>query len=93
MQSEWDPEKARANLRKHGVSKDENETDELRPEYRREDFGPMVRGKYVERMREATNIVVLDPDVAQAFPNAQAVNQTLRRLLELARTSVHPMSS
>lgn len=67
--------------------------DELRPEYQREDFGTMVRGKYAQRMQETTNIVVLDPDIAEAFPNAQVVNQTLRRLLELARTSVHSASS
>lgn len=64
-------------------------SDDLRPEYRRADFGPMVRGKYAARMKEASNIVVLDPDVAEAFPNAQAVNQALRTLLELARNSVH----
>ena len=63
-------------------------SDELRPEYRREDFGPLVRGKYAARMRESSNIVVLDPDIAEAFPNAQAVNQALRGLLELAKTSV-----
>lgn len=62
-------------------------SDELRPEYRREDFGPMVRGKYAARVREFTNIVVLDPEIAQAFPNAQAVNQALRGLLDLAKTS------
>lgn len=63
--------------------------DELRPEYKREDFKQMVRGKYAARMRESSNIVVLDPDIAEAFPNAQTVNQTLRRLLELARSSTH----
>ena len=64
-------------------------SDELRPEYRREDFGPMVRGKYAARMRESSNVVVLDPDVAEAFPNGQAVNEALRGLLELAKSSVH----
>jgi hypothetical protein len=59
-------------------------SDELRPEYRAEDFGPMVRGKYGARMRESSNVVVLDPDVPEAFPNAQAVNRALRDLLELA---------
>ncbi|MCA9994807.1 MAG: hypothetical protein KDE56_03600 [Anaerolineales bacterium] len=59
--------------------------DELRPEYRREDFGTMVRGKHAERMKAATNVVVLDPDVAKAFPNAEAVNRALRGLLELAK--------
>lgn len=74
------------------MKKVDHNDDELRCEYRREDFSQMVRGKYAARMREATNIVVLDPDVAEAFPNAQAVNQTLRRLLELARSSVHVAS-
>jgi hypothetical protein len=71
------------------MKKVDDNTDELRPEYRRENFGTMVRGKYAARMRESSNIVVLDPDVAEAFPNAEAVNQTLRRLLELAKSSTH----
>lgn len=75
------------------MKKDKKELDELRPEYRREDFGTMVRGKYAQKMREATNVVVLDPDIAEAFPNAQVVNQTLRRLLELAKNSAHSTSS
>ncbi len=71
------------------MKKVDSNCDELRAEYQREDFGQMVRGKYAARMRESSNIVVLDPDIAEAFPNAQAVNQTLRRLLELARSSSH----
>ena len=57
------------------------EDDELRPEY---DFSKMsggVRGKYVERYREGTNVVLLDADVAAAFPDAKAVNDALRSLL------------
>ena len=61
--------------------------DDLRAEYRREDFGPMVRGKYAARLKEASNIVVLDPEIAEAFPNTKAVNDALRGLLELAKTS------
>ena len=64
----------------------ENETeDDLRPEY---DFAQMkggVRGKYVERYRQGTNLVRLDPDVAQAFPNNEAVNQSLRMLIQVAQ--------
>jgi len=71
------------------MKRDEKQVDELRPEYRREDFGVMVRGKYAQRMKATSNVIVLDPDVAEAFPNAEVVNQTLRRLLELAKTSVH----
>jgi len=63
-------------------------SDELRPEYQREDFGVMVRGKYAAAMREASNVVVLDADVAEAFPNGQAVNEALRGLLELAKVAV-----
>jgi hypothetical protein len=74
------------------MKKAEQTSDELRPEYKREDFGHMVRGKYAKQVRESSNIVVLDPDIAEAFPNAQIVNQTLRRLLELARSSTHTTS-
>jgi hypothetical protein len=74
------------------MKKNNDNSDELRTEYRRQDFGTMVRGKYAARMRESSNIIVLDPDVAEAFPNAEVVNQTLRRLLELARSSTHTAS-
>jgi hypothetical protein len=66
------------------------ENDELRPEYRREDLGPGVRGKYFEAYREGTNLVLLSPDVAKAFPTEQAVNDALRSLIELAQRSVGP---
>jgi hypothetical protein len=69
-----------------------DDVDELRPEYRREDFGRLERGKYAERVKEASNVVVLEPEVARAFPNAQAVNDALRGLLTLARASVNSAS-
>lgn len=59
--------------------------DDLRPEY---DFGKMqggVRGKYIERYRAGTNVVLLDPDVAQAFPTSDAVNEALRLLMQIAQ--------
>ncbi len=62
-------------------------TDELRPEYKREDFETMVRGKYAARLKAASNIVVLKPEVAKAFPNADAVNDALMGLIKLAKTS------
>lgn len=61
--------------------------DELRSEYRREDFGELTRGKYAERCRKASNVVVISPEVQKAFPNAQAVNDALRGLLELAQAT------
>jgi len=60
-------------------SKQAEPNDELRPEY---DFSGGVRGKYVARFREGTNIVVLDPDVAAAFKDSAAVNNALRKLLK-----------
>jgi hypothetical protein len=62
-------------------------SDELRPEYKRSDFGELVRGKYAKRIAETTNVVILEPEIAQAFPNDKAVNDTLRSLLNLAKSS------
>jgi hypothetical protein len=52
--------------------------DTMRPHY---DFRGGVRGKYVSRYRAGTNVVVLDPDVAEVFSSAAAVNRALRTLL------------
>ena len=65
-------------------------SDELRPEYRREDLGPDVRGKYVEAYRSGTNLVLLHPDVAKVFPTEEAVNDALRSLIEVAQKSLGP---
>ena len=53
---------------------------EMRKEY---DFRGGVRGKYATRVREGSNIVVLDADVAAAFPDSRAVNGALRALLQV----------
>lgn len=63
------------------------EEDDLRPEYDFSKLNGHVRGKYVERYREGTNLILLDPDVAAAFPDAKAVNDALRLLLENKQTS------
>lgn len=54
-----------------------DEDDEMLPEY---DLTGGVRGKYVERYRQGTNVVLLDPDVAENFPTSESVNEALRRL-------------
>ena len=59
--------------------------DEARSEYKRSDFGPLVRGKYVGRLQENSNVVILDPELAELFPNAAAVNAALRSLAEIAK--------
>ena len=64
--------------------------DELRREYKRSDFGRLVRGKYAGRLAEATNVVVLEPEVAKAFPNDRAVNQALRTLIRSRKSTSRP---
>jgi len=68
------------------MKKDVDELDdEPRPEC---DFSKMaggVRGKYVERYRAGTNLVLLDPDIAQAFPTDASVNEALRLSLQIAQ--------
>ena len=61
------------------TNKPSDSSDELRPEY---NFSGGVRGKYAQRFRKGTNIVVLDPDVAAEFKDSQAVNAALRTLLK-----------
>ena len=63
-------------------------SDELRPEYKREDLGTGVRGKYFEEYRKGTNLVLLSPDVAKVFSTEEAVNQALRSLISLAEKSI-----
>ncbi len=73
-------------------SEAEIEEDELRPEYDFSQLKGRVRGKYVERYRAGTNVVLLDEDVAAAFPNSQAVNEALRLLVKLAQTKASPQT-
>jgi len=61
-------------------------SDELRPEYDlRKLLKGGVRGKYAERYRAGTNLVLLDPDVAKVFPNEEAVNDALRLVIQLTK--------
>jgi len=57
---------------------------EMRPEY---DFSKATRGVTAARYAEGTNVVLLDPDVAEIFPDTRAVNEALRTIARLTRTS------
>jgi len=57
--------------------------DDMRPEY---DFSSGVRGKYYETYKHATNIVVLEPDVAKVFRDSAAVNEALRLFVKIAKS-------
>ncbi|MGQ3686025.1 MAG: hypothetical protein ACUBOA_13625 [Candidatus Loosdrechtia sp.] len=59
--------------------------EEMRKEYKREDLGKGIRGKYFDEYKKGTNLVLLSPDVAKAFPNDTSVNEALRNLLKIAR--------
>ncbi|MDO8142237.1 MAG: hypothetical protein Q6358_12115 [Candidatus Brocadiales bacterium] len=62
-------------------------SDELRPEYNF-DYSKAVRGKYYKRiLDEGANVVMLEPDIAKAFVNSAAVNDALRSLLNLTKTT------
>lgn len=68
-------------------AKAKKNSDELRPEYKF-DYSKAVRGKYYKRiLDEGANVVMLEPDVAKAFTDSAAVNDALRSLLDLTRTT------
>ena len=65
------------------------ESDDLRQEYNRGDLGKGVRGKYFKSYQKGTNLVLLSPDVAKAFPSEEAVNEALRSLINLAHRTIN----
>lgn len=62
--------------------------DDLRPEYDLSKLQGGVRGKYYERASAGTTFVLLEPDVAEAFPDGRTVNQALRALIKVAESRV-----
>jgi hypothetical protein len=48
------------------------------------DFSQGIRGKYVERFAEGSNVVILSPEIAEIFPDSESVNQALRLLVDIA---------
>ena len=61
--------------------------EEMRKEYKRKDLGKGIRGKYFNEYKKGTNLVLLSPDVAKAFPDDVSVNEALRSLMKIARQS------
>ena len=63
------------------------ESDNMRSEYNF-DYSKAVRGKYYKlTLKEGTNVVVLEPDVAKAFPNSASVNDALRVVLKAGQSA------
>ena len=63
------------------------ENDEMRKEYKKEDLGKGVRGKYHESYIEDHNLALLKPEVVKAFPSEEAVNEALSSLIKIAQTA------
>lgn len=62
-------------------------SEDLRPEYKF-DYSKAVRGKYLKRLlAEGANVIVLEPEIAKAFTSSAAVNDALRSLLEITRST------
>ena len=59
--------------------------DDLRPEYNLDELKGGARGKYRKGYEESSNLVVIEPDLAEVFPNTKAVNSALRELLKLRK--------
>lgn len=66
--------------------------DELRPAYDLTQLKGGVRGKYAARYKAGTNLVLLSPDVAEYFPDEQAVNSALRSLVGIAKTKLRTVN-
>jgi len=67
-----------------------NNNTQMRTEYNREDLAVGVRGKYYESYNESNNIVLLNPEVARAFPTEESVNSALLSLIKIANSSIDP---
>ena len=67
------------------MKKAKSASDELRPEYKRSDFGKLERGRYYQRVKASSNVVVLDAELAAVFPNSVSVNKALHSLVEVAQ--------
>lgn len=67
------------------MKKAKSASDELRPEYKRSDFGKLERGRYCQRVKASSNVVVFDAELAAVFPNSVSVNKALHSLVEVAQ--------
>ena len=62
----------------------------MRKEYKKEDLGKGVRGKYLKEYQKGSNIVLIRPEVSEAFPDEESVNNALLSLIEIAKKATHP---
>lgn len=70
--------------------KNDEDSDELRPEYDLKKLKFVGRGIFAERYRSGTNLVLLDPDVRKAFPDDESVNEALRVIAKAGKRRLSP---
>lgn len=68
--------------------KNDEMQDDLKPEYTKEQLGKGTRGRFYKSYQSGTNLVLLDPEVAKAFPDDKSVNEALKSLIKVAQASV-----
>ena len=74
-------------MKKNSTKMQDKDNYELRPEYDLAKMTILPKGRFDPRRRIGSNVVVLEPDIAQAFPSDEAVNEALRLLLKASRLS------
>ena len=65
----------------------DSDNSDMRPEYDLNELGHPVRGKYAERYRQGTNLVMIDADLVTQFPDSDSVNHALREYLRISKSS------
>lgn len=63
----------------------------MKNEYKRSDFKKLERGKYYDRIMVRSNLVLIDDELTDVFPNSAAVNKALHSLVEIARKAAKPV--
>src|SRR2546422_5232382 len=81
------PEESVSNMKKASAKR---RSDDLRPEYDLSRLKGGVRGKYFQRATAGTNLVLIDPELAGVFPDAESVNRALRLLVDAAQAAARP---
>jgi len=71
----------------------DKDDDDLRPEYDLSQLSGGVRGKYYERAKGGTNLVLIEPDLVEVFPTAEAVNRALRVVAEAAKSAAADLAA
>jgi len=72
------------------MKKANSRNDDLRVEYKRSDFKRLERGRYYERVKASSNVIVLDPDVASVFGSSESVNSLLRSVINALPKNAKP---